>query len=347
MKKKIGLLVLINLIILITITLSQTNLNPLQKEILMPIPSWVKEGTCVVYKLEGGTRVGKGAESSAVYGTGYSIYLVTSISNNKVIGIVYNIQYYPTSGDWSFFSQMQVLNKVGAGLYLHPKIIEQALKDRELFAQYGISVEGGPIGKDLYYFAITTRTQDEITTTADTFTSEGLIKKSTITRQNPQGGDAGKKELIGVYNISLPQNLKIPDIVRQKVIYSLSTVIMGISSYAGSVSYSLTNIEGKLVNFVTQSTIGYSSSSGKAIGDPLIGPFYINPALLKRNPIITIPQIGFSLSTAGYGPNGGILVVLSISGQPLSQSEYDPNTGLLLSSAHMSSGTMFYAQLQR
>lgn len=110
----------------------------------MPIPSWVKEGVCLVYKIEVGSRVGIGSESFAATLMGYSIYIVTSIQGNKVLGIMYNI-FSTIRGEWSIDSKFNILNTLGLGFYLHPKIVEETLKDRALYSQSGVIVEGGPI----------------------------------------------------------------------------------------------------------------------------------------------------------------------------------------------------------
>lgn len=315
-----------------------------RKEILMPIPSWIREGTCVVYNTEVGTRVGIGAESSAGIMAGYSIYIVTTIQKDRVYGIKYEIFRDSRTREWIINSNILLLNTPGVGLYIHPKIVEQTLKERDFYAQNGIIVEGGPIGKDLYYFAVTTQSQDEITTTSEQFTSEGIIQLSTITRKNPRGGEAGRKTLVGIYNLNLP-NLSLPDIAKRNVSYALYSVIMGITQPLSNANYRLLNVEGNIaiyqINYwgnITRTTTG--------IGDRFFGPFYINPALLKRKTIISIPQIGFSLDTAGYGQRGEVLVVLYLSGQPLGQSLYDSNTGLLLEFVYPTAGFTMYGHLQ-
>lgn len=348
--KKISLFIKLLLILILMIStktsFSQVTSNPLQKETLMPIPSWVKEGVCLVYKTEVGGRVGAGAESSAATLMGYSIYIVTSIQGNKVYGFRYDI-LSTMRGEWSINSKFTLLNTPASGFYLHPKLVEQALRDRALYAQSGIIVEGGPIGKDLYYFAVTTRTQDEITTTMDQFNSEGIIQKSTITRKNPNGAEAGNRVLMGMYNVSLPKGLTLPQIARTSVSYYYSSIIMGMASPMGTTSFRFIGEEGKIANYETISNMGYGTSTGRTVGDVYFGPFYINPILLRKTPIISIPQIGFSMNTAGYGQMGGILVTISISGQPVAQYEFDPNTGLLLNGSFYYTGNIIYFEVQK
>ncbi|MEN2983678.1 MAG: hypothetical protein ABDH25_01460 [Dictyoglomaceae bacterium] len=342
--KNLFLVLVITLLIFSSSFSQNTDTSP-RKEILMPIPSWIKEGTCVVYSMEVGSRVGIGAESSAGVASGYHIYIVTTIQNNRVYGITYNLLRDSRSGEWILNSNILLLNTPNAGLYLLPKVVEQVLKDREIYAQYGTIVEGGPIGKDLYYFAVTTQTQDEITTTSEQFTSEGIIQRSTFTRKNPQGGEAGRKTLVGIYNLSFPTNLNFPEIGKRNVSYALYSVIMGITQPLSNVNLRFLNIEGNIANYQI-SYYGRINQTSTVIGDKIFGPYYINPVLLKRKPIISIPQIGFSIDTAGYAQSGGILVVLSLSGTPISQQVYDPNTGLLLEFITPSAGFTTYGRLQ-
>ncbi len=344
--RRITFLLILILILFTNFSFPQASSDLSKKEALMPIPSWVKEGVCLVYKVEVGGRVGIGSESSAASLFGYSIYIVTSIQENRVYGLIYTL-LSSLRGEWTLDSKFQLLNTVGSGFYLHPKVLEETLRDRALYAQYGITVEGGPIGGNLYYLAITTRTQDEITTTMDQFTAEGIIQKSTLTRKNPKGGEAGNKVLVGLFKVSLPQGLKLPEISKGNVSYLLSYVIMGIISPLGTVSYKFIGAENKITNYEAISNLNYGTFTSKVLGDTYFGPFYINPSLLKMNPIISIPQIGFSINTAGYGQRGGILVTLSLSGQPIGQFEYDPNTGLLLSFSYYSTSNIIYGEIQR
>lgn len=81
MKIPLFINLILNLILITSLKtfFSQANLNSFQKEELMPIPSWVKEGVCLVYKIELGSHVGIGVESSAVALMGYSICIVTRV----------------------------------------------------------------------------------------------------------------------------------------------------------------------------------------------------------------------------------------------------------------------------
>lgn len=345
MKKIIFLIFIFTLLTLSTPYSQITGVLP-EKESLMPIPSWIKEGVSVVYSVEAGSRVGIGAESSSAYLTGYIIYLVTTIQNNRVYGMIFNILSNHNRGEINFDLNLKLLNTPGAGLYLHPKTVEGVLKDRDLYAQQGIVVEGGLVGSDLYYFSVTTPTVDEITITSEQFTSEGIIKKSTITRKSTRGGEAGNKNLVGIYNINLPLDLKLPDIARRDVSYAVYGIGMGITNYWGNTNYRFLSSEGNIANYQIVST-DYISGNTQGVGDRFFGPFYINPALLRRKPIISIPQIGFSLDSVGYGQNRGVLLVLSLSNQPIAQWEVDPNTGLFLNVTYPKTGFIVHAQIQR
>lgn len=148
--------------------------------------------------------------------------------------------------------------------------------------------------------------------------------------------------------MSLPKGLTLPQIARKSVSYSYSSILMGMASPMGTNSFRFIGEEGKIAKYETVSNMGYRTSTGTAIGDVYFGPFYINPALLRKNPIISIPQIDFSINTAGYGQMGGILVTISISGQPLAQYEFDPNTGLLLNGSFYYTGNMIiYLEIQK
>jgi len=68
----------------------------------------------------------------------------------------------------------------------------------------------------------------------------------------------------------------------------------------------------------------------QAIGNYYLGPYYINPQLLRQNSIISISQIGLSWDIVGRGQYGGILTQVNMREYPIAQYEYEPNTGLLL-----------------
>lgn len=107
-----------------------------------------------------------------------------------------------------------------------------------------------------------------------------------------------------MFNVSLPKGITPPQIARKSVAYSYSIVMMDMVSSMGTNSFKFIGEEGKIVKYETVSNIGYRTSTGTAVGDIYFSLFYINPSLLRKNPIICIPQIGFSINTAGYGQMG-------------------------------------------
>ncbi|MEN3185278.1 MAG: hypothetical protein ABDK94_03865 [Atribacterota bacterium] len=344
--KKVVILGLLITVLCAQISFAQTSFDSFPKEVLMPIPSWLQEGVCAVYETKFGGRVGSGAEGSSTTLSGYSIYIATSIQGERVYGFIFDVFADTLRGEWSINPRFQVLNTLGSGFYLHPKVVEKALNDRDLYARYGTTVEGGYAGDDLYYFAITTRSQDEVTTTLDQFRSDGIIQKSTITRQSPNGAEAGDRVLVDIANLPLPRNVELPEVARRDVTYAVGSGAMGMMSYVGTLIYRFVGVEGKITHYDSTATLNYGTSTSKVVGDAYFGPFYINPVLLNESAIFTVPQIGFSMDVTSYGQGGRVLVTITVSGHPLAQYEYEPDTGLLLRGSYASGGMTIFLEIQ-
>lgn len=296
----------------------------------MPLPSWVKEGVCVVHAHQGGVQVGGDVDSSATLG-GYTILLVTNIEKDRAYGIEYRI--FGSSGKWSMHSSVKLLNTPMSFFYFPPEIAEQALREKEEYYNQGVIVEGGPVREGLFYFAMTRRGADEETVTSYEYTRDGIIKSSTFTRKSPRGMEIASLNLVGIYEVQLPFHLEAPQIAQQSVTYRVTYGAMGIWTPRGTLSIEPIGTEGRILRFQLTPT-GQMSQTTEVLGTPIIGPFYIHPELLRESTIFAIPDIGFHIGVTGQGQRGGTLVTFSLNGQTLVESEYDSANGLLLSSTH-------------
>lgn len=292
------------------------------------LPSWLKEGVCVVYQMEGGSRVGIGAESSSVYTRGYIVYVILAIQDRVPYGL--EISYFrDMRGSYSIKQDVKALDARRTFLYIDPNDVRQFLSERQLQAQYGIVVEGGPLPDGTFYFATTRRSQDEITTQSFVYTADGAIKVASITKQHANGADAGKLTLVGIYQTNLPK-LTLPSVARESPTYVLAyqNLFGQLEPWAYS-KVTSAQVDRSVVRYSVTAS-GRVSRNYEVVGTPLFGPFYINPELLKNQMIVSVPDIGFSFRVTGTGPNGGSLVTIFFENQPAAHMEYDTRTGLLL-----------------
>ncbi len=82
-------------------------------------------------------------------------------------------------------------------------------------------------------------------------------------------------------------------------------------------------------------------------GLPALGPHYLHPALLRRNPVFAFPSVGLALQNAGPGPNGGVLLVWTYRGSAIESLEVDPQTGAVIEQrvGYAGIGTAIYRRL--
>lgn len=293
-------------------------------ELPMPIPPWVKEGVCVVYTVQTGGRAWE-EMGSAIALTGYTILLVTNVEGKRVYGL--EIRLFNPSGTWNTNTAVKLLNTPFSFLSIAPDVVETILRESERYLEQGILVEGGPVGNDLFYFAMTSQRDNEEIVTSYEYSRDGVIKRGSFTRRSAKGVEAASVELVGVYEVELPTVSETPAVAKQSVAYGCSQGSMGVWVPCGRVELMFEKMDGSISRYrhsvngqVTQTTV---------LGTPLFGPFYLHPELLRRKTILAIPEIDFRIETAGVGQRGGTLVVFSIGGQVASQGEYDPATGLL------------------
>lgn len=314
-----------------------------QQALWAELPGWIKEGVCIVYQLQAGVRTGYGAENLSASGVGYRVYLVTNIVEKKVYGIRFDYDRDPVRGLFSYKTSQTLLNVATEFLYMPLSVVQQALSERDIYAQYGVYVEGGQTGKGIYYFAITRKGQSEVTVSSYELTEEGIIRKATHTRQSLQGADAANLTLVGIYQIRLPK-LSLPPAAKQSLYYSVVYGAYGVTVPWSQVQITPTNVEGSVIH-IRMSHTGRISNVLNVIGNEYLGPHYINPELLKIEKIISIPDIGFEMRTAGYGQNGGIVVATIFENRVVAISEYDPHSGVLISSQFMDRDFLYTVQL--
>jgi len=326
MKKLIFISLLISLI---TISIfAQTSQTPLN---FTKIPSWVKPGITLVYQIQIGTGTRMGEDFSGASAQGYQIYAVTNIDKSYVYGISLLIVQSISSGYPSLSLSVDILN---GKIFLDPKEVQDYVKKAKTAGlPPGLKYEFGPYGDKLYYFLIESSDYQSMERSLTFFDDKGMVQKSSmLEKQGLNSSTAGEMQLVGVYNLNMPNITTPPQAVKLSPTYqfyssvSLFQGYTGMSAPLGMGRYSVASSMGTAFLIDIQGQV-----RKQALGNFYLGPYYIHPLLLKQNSIISIPQIGFSWNVVGNGQYGGLLTQITINGTPIAQFEYDPNTGLLLS----------------
>lgn len=308
--------------------LAQITTTQTSRAQLLPPADWLKEGVCIVYQTQGGTRVMKGGDASAFSTVGYLIYIVTNVEGDEVYGLEYKFDLNPARGTYSFRWNAKLLNVPWSFIYFPLDQLAKILKEKETYAYQGVSVEGGSIGGGQYYFAMTRQSVDERVVTTYTFREDGLIVKSTYTGQSPTSADAFSNTLIGVYQLRLP-SVSLPPVANRSANYDAYRSTFGIVTPLGQLSLTPVGVLGRVVKYKATTLSGLTTT--ETYGTHIIGPHYVHPELLKLREFLTVSEIGFKHAVTGTGPNGGVVVTIYVGNWPVAAGEYDPRTGLLLS----------------
>jgi len=275
-----------------------------------------------------GTRIGDDFSGGAAQG--YYIYVVTNIDKLNVYSISLLITQSISSGYPSLNLSTELLN---GKIFIDPQEAEDYVKKVKVAGlPPGLKYEFGPYGNNLYYFLIEASDYQSMERILFILDNKGIVQKiSILEKQRLSSSTAVELQLVGVYNTNIPQITSPPPAVKFSPTYQFYSSVSlfqgyhGMSTPLGMGRFAALSSSGTLFLIDVQGQV-----RKQAIGNYYLGPYYINPQLLRQNSIISISQIGLSWDIVGRGQYGGILTQVNMREYPIAQYEYEPNTGLLL-----------------
>jgi len=297
-----------------------------------PVPNWVKPGLVVVYQHEGGTQSGGG--ESAASGKGFRIDIVTDIEKNTVYGIEFIVLVSPSTYQITF----QPFKVMPLFVFIHPNAVQDLLKKSDMYAKQGIVVRGGRVSENSIWLGIAYNVSSQ-----DFWISnEGLVQRVQVLVKQREGSAVVMSQNVKHFYIEWPNIKEFPPVARESHTYNIYTSMYGFTNLAGSSSYRLSNVQGRVARYsILQSTSGMSTPT-ESMGVPSFGPFYIHPSLLKKDVILQIPEIG--LVWKNEQGMYGVDTVVYFKGQECFRASFDER-GLLMGVQHLYSGLIFSAEL--
>jgi len=280
-------------------------------------PSWVKKGLVAVYSAQmlSGYQGQRGPSGTA--GFGDAIFVVEGFINGVPYGHFF---LAATSSGGVFYQERATLFKLPElSFYLEPKEVDQWLKERPPRNCRVLGKEG-----DITVECVVNGEKSVLRLKYD---RKGLITYA-LTGAWQRGVNwqslQAEYSLKAIKSLNLPAAQTPPEALKPHT-YSLYMVTPIGSSPLGALKVTPVGNVGGLIKF----TISLQGGSQEEAGTYLMGPHYINPELLKREHIISIPEAGFEIKKLGETPQG-VAVGVFYGGQPVEERVYDPKTGLLL-----------------
>ncbi|ACR78817.1 hypothetical protein [Kosmotoga olearia] len=306
-----------------------------------PIPSWIKPGLVTVYEMEGGTRtLPTGQESSAFYGKGYAVFIVTQVENNLIYGLTLFAYDYP--GIMVTPPNPMILY---GSIYVDPRDIQEILSQREEYERQGIIVKGGQYGEGIRWVNITYKS-----TSYTIFISEdGKAQKFLFSEKQENGSSVINMQLMGLFYTNCPEIEDFPEAARENhsyEIYSYDPFYTGLTTPAGRETIEFQNIQKPIASYrLSYYTADMMVPISQTInGLPLLGPHYIHPELLNKDTILEIPEI--NLSWVNEGEDGEIDSIIYFNGQESLRINCDQR-GLVTRMQYPFSGFIIITQLER
>ncbi len=275
------------------------------------LPAWIRPGLIMAY-------------SDPVGGQIAAAYLVTRTTETAAYGLAITAVY--TQGAPMVTTEATVLWQNGNGLFHLDPAYVRALARAPTPEGMRITVEEGGI-------TIVSQGQSGTSKTAIIFDPKsGVVLEFGTLSDFRKGKLAATLKYLGYHQIDWPVLGTFPPAARRAARYTVTGRVYNWTGGGamevplGSVAVQPIRVALPLVQYrvVVEASGGFPMNQTET-GLPAAGPHYLHPALLKRNPVYEIPQLGLRLDA-----NGGDAFVLSLAGQPLVETRVDPSTGLVL-----------------
>jgi len=323
------------LIILVVLTfgLSTAQIGPLLPPINPPPPrpEWVKPGLVVTF--------------SDGMGQAVIAYLVTRVGPTSAYGLSFRLSQSDAGPNLDI--EAGSLYEGGSGpLCLSEQAVEAMLRN----PPPGLQVVGdqGAIGWVI-------QDADGVSKYSVRYNPDsGQVVEMNGSYQGPGGvgarrGAAFHLSLLGASELPWSPPPDFPAVAFQPANYGIYYLLQGGATPGGTVTVNPINVQMPLATYrLISNTPGSPSMPQEKQGVPAFGPHYVHPSLLTRDPIFAFPEIGMTLSQAGQGPNGGVLLVFYVGQTPIQSLEVDPRSGVVIEErfSYAGIGTIVY-QLMR
>lgn len=301
-----------------------------------PVPEWIKPGLVAVYKMSGGMRTIGGGDTSASYGEGYMVSIVTNVEKNVVYGLTVTIFTYPN---------FMVFPPNPTVLFLHvdPRQMRETLAMRDELANQGIIVNGGE-NQDGMWLSISYGMANYTFFT----TEDGQVRRFSFLEKQQGGSSTTDAVLMMTFQTDFPSVREFPKVARENHsynIYSYDPYYTGIKALEGRETMEFERMEGMIAIYrLGYYTMGMGFPIPKeAIGLPCLGPHYIHPDLLRREILLNVRSIGFTwMNEVG---EAGIDSVMYINDQEMMRITCDEN-GLVTGISMMTPSSVVIMELE-
>ena len=279
-----------------------------------PRPDWIRPGLVVLYS--------DGVGQTALF------YLVTAVTPTEAYGASFRFAQSDAGPTLQVTTGPLYLGGSGP-FYLAPQAVAEAGRRAPPGTQ--IQTQPGWIG-------ILRRTPNGESKYAVRYDDEsGLVLETSGSYRGPAGvgprqGAAFHLQLAGTKNVPWTPVGGFPPAARASAAYQIVYALAsGGQSPGGTFWVQPVEVGARLARYRIQARQnGALTPPREQLGIPAFGPHYLHPALLGRDPVLSLPELGFEIRLAGAGPSGGQVVVMQLGGVPIRAIEVDPRSGLVL-----------------
>jgi len=296
-----------------------------------PVPEWVKPGLVLIYQQEGGSR---SIGASATSGSGFRINVVTNLENSEIWGI----EFLVLTNLSTYQIMVQPFKVMPLLVFLHPDAIQDLLNQADMLAQQGIVVRSGTVSENSVWVGI----EEDVSSTDIWVSTEGLVQRLQYLVREQEGSGVVQSQYLKHLYIDWPKVNEFPYVAQESHTYDIYLASYGVTSYAGSVSYELSNVQGGIAGYrAVQYSSGVSLPS-EIMGVPSFGPFYVHPELLKKDVILEIPEI--ALVWQNEQSEYGVDSVIYFDSQECFRASFD-ESGLLVRAQYLYGGFVIMTEL--
>ena len=279
-----------------------------------PRPDWIRPGLVVLYS--------DGIGQTTLF------FLVTEVTATEAYGASFRLAQSDAGPMLTVTIGPLYLGGSGP-FYLAPQAVAQAGRRAPPGTQ--IQTQPGWIG-------ILRRTPNGESKYAVRYDPEsGMVLETSGSYRAPAGagprqGAAFHLQLAGTESVPWTPVAGFPPAARAPAAYQVYYVLTsGAQTPGGEFQVEPLEVGAQLARYRVQARQnGVLTPPSEQLGVPALGPHYLHPALLRRDPILQVPALNFEIRTAGPGPSGGQVVVMQLGGMPLRAIEVDPGSGAVL-----------------
>jgi len=281
-------------------------------------PAWIKRGFVAVYstRLLSGVE-GRGGTTSGTAGFGDAVFVVEGVYRGIPYGHLFLVAN--SSGGVFFQEKAAAFKLPELSFYLNPGEVDRWLKERppENCKVHGVKGD----------VTVECVNRGEKSVLRIKYDRKGLI---TYALTGAWSSGRGWQSLQAEYALKSTGKLELPEApmppeALKPHSYSVFLFTPIGNSPLGTLEVTPVGKEGGLTTFRISSPEGTRVEAGT----DLMGPHYVNPELLKREHIISVPEAGFEIRKLGETPQG-VAVGVFYGGQPVEERVYDGRTGLLI-----------------